>query len=277
MYPLMIDEAMARKYAEEVYNELLNKRLAKGGQVTFTKSLYKKMDGNSKMTIHFTEEAWQQMTSLIDEFSSEVGWYGVVNRLSDNQFEITKILVYPQTVTGVTVDTDQGEYSLWYAQQDDEDFKGMRMQAHSHVNMGVSPSSTDIDDQESMIKSRLLNPIEDDYFIFMIWNKRKEYYAKIVDFGKNAVYEKDDIQVTYDGFSCDKFIEEARKVVKIGVSAVVAGNKKGSSKQSGTGNVTYGGWGSTYGGYYGYGDEEDDDSFYDTLVRGRNSGGRNRN
>lgn len=260
MRPLLVNEEIARKFADKVFEELKDTVLT-CGKIDIPVDLYEKKE--NAVTIHFTEEAWKQMTALIDHFSSEVGWCGVVDREDETHFAITKILVYPQTVTGVTVNTDQAEYSMWLMQQDD--FDNIHMQAHSHVNMAVSPSGTDITDQERMIDSRLLNPVDGDYFIFMIWNKSHNYYAKVVDFENNVVYEKEDIKVTYDGFSCASFLEDAKKICKEKTAAAAPyyGYNYGKSRTEYSGYTGY-----TSGQNYAWDDEDAEYDEYGTMLKG---------
>ena len=73
-------------------------------------------------------EKWQHGTVLRTENSKS----------DSNEFIVEDIFVYPQEVTGSTVTTDQEAYSKWLYELDDDIFNNLRMQSHSHCNMGVS-------------------------------------------------------------------------------------------------------------------------------------------
>ena len=168
-----------------------------------------------KARVHFTEAAWLKMRALIDEFSSEVAWHGTAYRDADetkDDYYITDIFVYPQEVSGATVNTDQAGYETWLYSLNDEQFNNLRMQGHSHVNMGVTPSSVDENHQE-----RILNQLEGDmFYIFMIWNKSLANNIRIYDLKKNILFESKDVEV-YTGselLGLDTFIREAKGQVK---------------------------------------------------------------
>jgi hypothetical protein len=136
--------------------------------------------------IAFTETAKQKIDALVDQCDSEIGWHGIVER-KDNKFLIKDILVYPQTVTGATVTVDDEEYSLnWLQKLDDETFNALRMQGHSHVNMPTSPSGTDMDTYKKILDTLS----DDDYYIFMIVNKRGTLWINIYDNKNNVIFEK---------------------------------------------------------------------------------------
>lgn len=168
----------------KAFEEALSTGKFSDGKITFTKTL-----GivNRKATIFFTELAWLKMQTLIREFDKEVAWHGIAKRGEDaskDEYYITDILVYPQEVTGATVSTDQEKYQMWLMSHDDEVFNNIRMQGHSHVNMDVTPSSVD-----TSLYDRILEQLDDDmFYIFMIWNKRKEKTIKIYDLAKNIFF-----------------------------------------------------------------------------------------
>ena len=132
--------------------------------------------------------AWRKMTALINECDKEIAWHGVVSK-ERNVYTIEDILVFPQTVTGCTVTSDETEYSLWLANQPDEIFNKLRFHGHSHVNMGVTPSGVDTTYQEDILRN--LN----DFYIFMIWNKKGDHWCAIYDLESNMAYNTNDIEV----------------------------------------------------------------------------------
>ena len=162
-----------------------------------------------KAVVNFTASAYLKMSMLVNSFDSEVAWHGTVER-NENEFTIKDIFVYPQNVTGATVNTDQDKYEQWLMQLDDDDFNTLRMQGHSHVNMGTSPSSVDLSHQE-----RIVEQLDDnDYYIFMIWNKKGEHTIKIFDMLTNTFYDDDDVTVNIEGGDLlSGFLKEANQLV----------------------------------------------------------------
>lgn len=214
-----------------------------GAKIADGKISYTKTFGyiNRKATVYFTEMAWLKMQTLIREFDKEVAWHGVAYRGEDeskDEYYITDILVYPQEVTGATVNTDQEKYEMWLMMHEDDVFNNIRMQGHSHVNMGTTPSGVDTTHQE-----KILAQLEDGmFYIFMIWNKRGEKTIKIYDLAKNILFDGADVtvEVQDDGTGMSAFLTEAKKMVQDKKPAVQT-----------TTNGYRGGYGGYYGGYSG--------------------------
>lgn len=213
-----------------------------GAKVADGKISYTKTFGyiNRKATVFFTEMAWMKMQTLIREFDKEVAWHGVAFRGEDDtkdEYYITDILVYPQEVTGATVNTDQEKYEMWLMMHDDDVFNNIRMQGHSHVNMGTSPSGVDTTHQE-----KILAQLEDDmFYIFMIWNKRGEKNIKIYDLAKNILFDGIDVSVkVQDDGELSAFLADAKKMVQDKPVSVLtttpSGYKVGSGVSSYSGN-----------------------------------------
>lgn len=159
----------------------------------------------------FDAVAYAKMLMLLGNFDTEVAWHGTAERVEGSTFKITDIIVYPQRVTGGTVNTDQEEYEKWLYSLDDEQFNNLRFQGHSHVNFGPYPSSVDLSHQE-----RIVEQLEDDmFYIFGIWNKKLDYSLKIFDLADNTLYTKDDITIFIDDMPLDDkdFISDAKKLV----------------------------------------------------------------
>lgn len=182
------------------------------GKISFIKTI---TSPNEKATLYFDPLAWRKMQTLIKEFDKEVAWHGVAYRGEDetkNEYFITDILVYPQKVTGATVNTDQEKYEMWLMQHEDEVFNNIRMQGHSHVNMGTTPSGVDETHQ-----AKILEQLEDDmFYIFLIWNKSNSKFIKIYDLKKNILFETIDVTVEIldDGSGIDEFLADAKKLVE---------------------------------------------------------------
>ena len=151
----------------------------------------KEIETTNKPKIIISTTAGLKMNELVRNCTKEVGWHGFVERIDDLTFKITDIVVYPQTVTGATVTTDEAEYALWLLDISTEDLKTMRFQGHSHVNMACNPSSTDLDLYNKYLAS--LN--KNDFYIFFICNKRGELNALLYDLKTNTKYTKADLEI----------------------------------------------------------------------------------
>lgn len=144
-----------------------------------------------KPKIIISTTAGLKMTELVKNCSKEVGWHGFVERTDAYTFIIKDIVVYPQTVTGTTVNTDETEYALWLSTISTPDLKTMRFQGHSHVNMSCTPSATDTD-----LYNKYLSALHDDeYYIFFICNKRGDINAFLYDLKTNTKYITKDIEI----------------------------------------------------------------------------------
>lgn len=155
-----------------------------------------KLKEEDKVEILFENDAYKKMNALIqnwDKENKEIAWYGTVERTSEKQFLIKDIIMFPQTVSGVTVQTDDMEYTNWINGLPDEMFNSMRFYGHSHVRMGCSPSKIDSDHYKSMIQNC------HDFYIFGIFNKNatNNYWFNIYDITNNILYENDDIIYKY--------------------------------------------------------------------------------
>lgn len=251
--PIKLTQKLKEDAIKE-FAEAIEKAKMSDGKVSYSKSFtYAEQE---KAVIYYTAKAYAKMIALVQHCSKEVAWHGCGRRLeaeSGAAFLIEDILVYPQTVSGATVDMDQLGYATWMMENDaDERFRNIIMQGHSHVNMGTSPSSTDIEHQE-----RILARLTDDmYYIFQIWNKRMECTSKIFDIEQNTLYENADIEVKlYDeNDSIEEFLEEADKMVKEPAKAATSDSTatKSSVKTGFTSDYPppYYGFESGYG-YYG--------------------------
>lgn len=209
---IRITEKEIEQMKQEFLEELQNAKLS-DGKFTFSKKVG---EVDRRAQLYFTEPAWIKQETLVREFSDEVGWHGVAKRIDDESGEdkyiIEDIMVYPQEVTGATVTTDQEKYQDWLYKQEDEVFNNIRMQGHSHVNMGVTPSGVD-----DSLYERILAQLEDDmFYIFLIWNKKGDKTIKIYDLAKNVLFETKDIDVSVlrGNINLNEFVEDAKSQVK---------------------------------------------------------------
>lgn len=207
---------MTQQYLDECrqdFEKALQLAKLSDGKLNFTKTF---TCGSHKAVVYFTPEAWAKMVMLVKEFDKEVAWHGVACRMEDeskDEYMISDILVYPQTVTGATVEMDTEDYAQWIMDNiEDERFNEIHMQGHSHVNMAPNPSSVDLTHQEE-----ILNMLGDeDFYIFMIWNKSFVSNTKVYDLKKNILFENTDVTVKIIGGTedLDAFLKGAKEMVK---------------------------------------------------------------
>lgn len=193
------------------FEEYLGKQSFAGGKISFERSLTAK---SRKATIKFTELAWNKMQAIIRENSKEVAWHGLARRSEnpdDDIYEIYDILVYPQVVSGATVDADEEKYGEWIMSLPPEVKCDLRMQGHSHVDMGTTPSSTDKD----YYRDLLAQVTPKMFYIFMIWNRQQDSNIWIYDMAKNILFEDNDItiNVSMDDIGIEKFLADSEKLI----------------------------------------------------------------
>lgn len=180
------------------------------GRISF-EDIVADIKNEQKVRVLFTSKAWLKMRDLVDRYASEVGWYGFIDKVSATEYKVTDICVYPQLVAGATV--DQGN-EQWDADMPIEQIKRRHFHGHSHVNMGVTPSVTDIKDRDDKIAMTRSNS----FYFFMIVNKSCAWSAQLFDLAGNAVYNTDDILIDVDlgdGELLSDFIESAKKQITV--------------------------------------------------------------
>lgn len=209
MRPIKITKEKAETICKNIYDKIVGSYYSSDNITINMFEQDKKI--KTPINLKFTNIAWSKMTALITSYNSEIGWHGIVNRTSPTSFVVSDIVVYPQTVTNITVvsDNEDMDCSDWYSSLDDEVIENMKMQCHSHVNMKPNPSSVDENDW----KQYLYNLGDDDYYIFMIWNKNFEFYVRIYDMKTNTMYSTGDVIVSYDCGFVEDFLEETRKLI----------------------------------------------------------------
>lgn len=211
------------KITKDKHDELMKKFSAYLNNITMTTNSFSfshsiaDVKNKDKVFVTFTMKAYIKMRDLVDRFDSEVGWFGFIDKISDLEYQITDICVYPQIVTGATVkETNES----WDDDMPIDQIKRRHFHGHSHVNMAPNPSSTDIkhrDDQVSLVKS-------DSFYFFMITNKKCAWTAALFDLANNTVYDTDDILLDVDlgdGEMLSDFVDEARKMVKTSTPALL--------------------------------------------------------
>ena len=205
--PIRITDEIKEK-AQAEFAELLGNLKMSDGEIRYSKAFKYK---DAAAILWLTPVAYSKTVALINAFSDEVAWHGMAVRKAENEFIIENIFVYPQEVTGATVNTDQERYTKWLYDFDDDSFHKIRMQGHSHVNMGVSPSGVDSGHRE-----KILDQLDDDmFYIFMVWNKALKTHTLIYDMENNILYDDKDVTVRIIGAdSLEDFLADAEKKVQ---------------------------------------------------------------
>ena len=222
--PIVLTEEIKQK-AREDFSAMLDSVKMADGKLRYSQSWEYK---DCSAIVWLEQEAYRKIVALVTNFTSEVGWHGSVSRIGNNEFVIEDIFVYPQEVTGSTVNTDQAAYSKWLYGLDVEVFNTIRMQGHSHVNMGVSPSGVDEKHRQGILDQ--LEPGM--FYIFMIWNKSLTVHTLIYDMARNVLYEDKDVSVKLledEGMS--EFLADAKEKVQKSTYPTHSKNKSGSKKQ----------------------------------------------
>lgn len=204
MKKIKLDQADINQLVEKFKADMTSKK-GIPETVSYKVNVSEKLSEEEKVKVIFEDEAYKKMYALIDKCANEIGWWGLVERTSEKEFLIKDIIVPPQTVTGVTVTTDDKVYPEWEGALDDDTFNSMKFYGHSHVNMSTSPSSIDT----NFYNNRLQN--EKRFLILGIFNKRRELWMNIYDVENNVLYEKDDISVTYYVSEADSWAEQQIK------------------------------------------------------------------
>lgn len=193
-----LEEKLSMETLKKDAEESLGKLKMSDGSFKFLREFkyeksfkYEKNDRRATITIN--PVAYGKMLTIIMSQTEEVGWHGVIERTGKDQYLLTDILVYPQQVSAANIDTDEEEYAQWLIGIDDDVFPKMHFHGHSHVNMGVGPSTTDMGHRTKITSQ--LRPKTDDFYIFMIWNKRLEWSGAVYDMATNTLFDTEDIDV----------------------------------------------------------------------------------
>ena len=205
--PIIITDKMKQDAISE-FSESLNKIKMSDGKLNYRCNFTYE---NRKTTVLLSPEAYRKIVALVSSFNDEVAWHGTVIRSTYSKFIIEDIFVYPQEVTGSTVNTDQEAYTKWLYAFDDEVFNKIRLQGHSHVNMSVSPSGVN-----ERHRQQILEQLEQDmFYIFMIWNKSLSIHTLVYDMSRNILYENSDVEVKLlTDEDMDTFLADAQEKVQ---------------------------------------------------------------
>ena len=147
-----------------------------------------------KVTIMYTQQAYLRMMALVDYYDTEVGWYGLVEQLSDKLYLVYDVKLCKQYVNGAKVDTEDEDTLEFFNSLTDDEAEHLHFQAHSHVRMSTSASSIDLRNQADVVK----NMGKSGFYIFQIWNKNLDISTYLYDLDNNVFYDKKDIIIEID-------------------------------------------------------------------------------
>ena len=218
MRPIRLTEDAINAYVTALKEQLANMRLYK--KTTFSVDPTKSVQSTTRPIINFNALAYIKMLTLVDNCMTECAWHGIVETNEERtRFDIVDILVYPQTITGSTVQTDELKYTEWKNALSDDVYNNLRMQGHSHVNFGTTPSGVDTTLYENMLN--VMN--QNSYYIFMITNKKRSFWFEIHDLANNIIYETADIDVTVSGEDLTEWYKTQKTLFKTQTAATKNG------------------------------------------------------
>lgn len=197
---------------------------------------------NDKINVKISPVAFMKMQTLVMGFDKEVGWYGTVERIEDG-FRIKDVLVFPQYTSAAYIDDERDdplEFRKWLDTLSDDDYNSRRLWAHSHVNMGVSPSGVDTNMFKRFKDSCCVEGIPNRFTLCLIMNKRSQTYWWAYDADAQKEYKNKDINFMIEveeGKTNLEFFEWAKGLVR-DIYPTTA--------------FLFGSYGATSGGYSGY-------------------------
>lgn len=261
MKPIKVTESF-KELALLKFHGVLDSYTATEGPLTFKMGLEvlkEEMNEVPRPSINIYPEAYLKMMSLVLNHNQEICWHGTVNRINEYQYDLTDILCYPQTTTAVTVEMDEDTYAVWHMLLSDDTVNTMHMQGHSHVNMSVSPSSTDLSNWEDFRKSLK----DDGFYIFCIANKKSEINWWIYDHATNWVYEPTDIDakvICGDGKYLNDWLNKSLKenVTEQKITSITSSGRTSHYQGYNDSETSYG-----VDSYYGNASYFDWDAYYD--------------
>lgn len=163
--------------------------------------------------VMYTTEAWQTIRYIVAQCSAEVGWLGLVEYYAEsNVYLITDIFVPPQEVTGVTTEIESDAMAELANKLLDQDIDTSKLYywGHSHVNMGVSPSTQD----ERQLDEYLEHcPV----FIRGIYNKKGDSKVDVFDTNEGVVFQCVDNYPTHDVMP-DELVASLKNTLKKNVT-----------------------------------------------------------
>lgn len=196
MKPIKLTQSSIAKAKDAIIKQLDNLKL-QDTKVNFTydfAEVLKEQLNNEikKPIVYMMANTYLKMLEYVLRCDTEIAWHGTVRRgegAKSHIFYIKDVYLYPQKIAAATVQVDDDKYTQWSDKQDADSFNNRRFQGHSHVNMGTFYSGTDETNKNAFLQDLL----DDDYYIFLVTNKRQEHNFEIYDLAQNIIFENKDI------------------------------------------------------------------------------------
>ena len=201
---VMTEEAqlnLLKKFAEKFKKELDSFKFNMN-ESKFTMSLDISNVAEDKVTILFTQKAYCRMQALVDYYDTEVGWYGLVEKLDDKLYLVYDVKICKQYVNGGKVDTEDKDTLEFFNSLTDDEAEHMHFQAHSHVKMSTQASGIDLQNQADVVR----NMGKSGFYIFQIWNKSNDINTYLYDLDNNVFYDHKDVIIEIE--DDDKLISD---------------------------------------------------------------------
>lgn len=165
------------------------------------------LNGNQLPSAFITIEALARVHEIVRQSDKEVGWMGQMVQEVDDKGMISLTLFNPyvprQEVSGATTDIDADDIAKYALSVDNPDL--IKWWGHSHVNMGVSPSGTDITTFNELVENDPDNP-----FVMTIHNKSHVTHCNIY-LGKGLYINDADLHIDWDD---EEMVESVAKELK---------------------------------------------------------------
>lgn len=186
--------------------------------------------------IFISHKAMAKILYYVAESSKEIAWLGLVERTdwTDDSITllVTEVYAPKQEVSAAAADiSDEGV--IQYAEkllEEKKDVNTIRYWGHSHVNMGVTESSTDMD----TFKEHIENLPEGDMYIMSIHNKQGVIRCHVY-LGNGTYAENVDLKVE----PLEEAIEEAAQEIKDNVTATPAAVYGSYYNRNNVGNIQH--------------------------------------
>ena len=196
MKPIKLTQSSLAKAKDDILKKLDNIKL-QDTKINFTydfAEILKEQLNNEikKPIVYMMANTYLKMLEYVLKCDTEIAWHGTVKRGTGDKshiFYIKDVYLYPQKIAAATVQVDDDKYTQWSDKQDAETFNNRRFQGHSHVNMSAFYSGTDENNKYAFLQDLL----DDDYYIFLVTNKRQEHNFEIYDLAQNIIFENKDI------------------------------------------------------------------------------------
>ena len=251
---VMTEEAegnLLKKIAEKLKKEIESFKF-NINESKFSFSIDMSQVAKEKVTVMFTPQAYLRMQALVDFYDTEVGWYGLVEKINSKFYRVYDVKVCKQYVNGTKVDTEDDDTLEFFNSLTDDEAEHMHFQAHSHVKMSTNASAVDLQNQTDVVH----NMCKTGFYIFQIWNKSNDINTYIYDLDQKVFYDKKDviIEVEDEDMFISDFIASTidlvceKKYYPYQVNDYNNGGKK--DKLGNTYPTSY------LPGYYGYGQGE---------------------